>query len=283
MLSRVFSLLVVLFWMCSMTALFVRDVWPAWTAQELPPAYAPDQIAKIGPDQQYGIFIGAGGRIGTSWTRFRTIADVNMAEMTHLIERVGDLGPIRIETDLKFSSESQRLEEFSVRLHGAPTLIVVEGERIGDEIVCTVRSGTTRRAFHVSSAVAGMMGESLRPFSVLPDLRVGQAWRLYVVDPLSLLLGGKVAPKAVLVRVTGKESIRHHGEMVEAFVVEWPSSRSWVNGDGKVLRTELDVPLIGRVSLVGEPFSKDSLREARERVPVKQNSAFLETRLRGGE
>ena len=273
MLSRVFSILVVLLWMSSMTALFVRDVWPAWTAQDLPPICSADILQGIGRDQQYGMFVGAGGRIGTSWTRFRSIVDVQIIEITHFIQRVGDFGPIRIETDLKFSAEQGRLQEFSVRLHGAPQPIRIEGERIGDEIVCNIHAGVTRRAFHVNAAVAGMIGESLRPFSVLPEIHVGQTWRVYIVDPLSLLLGGKTAPRPVLVRVTGRDTITIRGTPTETFVVEWPSSRSWVDERGRVIRTQIDVPLIGRLTLLAEPFNNSELRSARERVPIIYNTA----------
>ncbi len=271
--NRIFSSLVVLLWMGSMTALFVRDVWPAWTAQDLPPVCSADVFDGIDRNQQYGMFVGAGGRIGTSWTRFRSITDVQTIEMTHFIERIGDFGPIRIETDLRFSADQGRLEEFSVRLHGAPQPIQIEGERIGDEIVCNIHAGTTRRAFHVNAAVAGMIGESLRPFSVLPDIHVGQTWRVYMLDPLSLLLGGKTAPRPLLVRVTGRETITIRGTPTEMFVVEWPSSRSWVDDRGRVIRTQIDVPLIGRLTVLAEPFSDSDLRAARERVPIVYNSA----------
>ena len=273
MLNRLFAVCVILLWAGSMTALFVRDVWPAWTAQDLPPAFSRQAVEQIGRNQQFGVFTSLGARLGTSWTRFFVLHDMRSVEVTHLIEGLGDLGPLLIDTDIKFTNDDDRLREFAMQVRGAPYKVTVEGELLGSEIVCHVQVGLKRRAFHVNAAAAGVIGESLRPFSMLPELRVGQTWRLYVVDPLGLMLGGKVAPKPVIARVTGRERITHRGEPVDAFVVEWPASRSWVDRNGGVLRTEVDLPLVGRVIIRSEPFDLQGLNEARERVPLEHNVA----------
>jgi hypothetical protein len=254
-----------------MTALFIRDVLPAWTAQDLPAPFSREIVERVGRDHQFGIFTAAGGRIGTSWARFFVLPNMRSVQINHLIEGVGGFGPLLIDTDVSFAGSEQRLRNFTMNLRGAPQKVAVEGELVGSEIVCEVQVGLIRKTFHVNADVAGMVGESLGPFAVLPRLRVGQTWRLYMVDPLSLMLGGKVAPKPVLVKVTGREFITHLGQRVDAFVVEWPGSRSWVDPQGRVLRTELDIPLIGRIVIRSEPFDLEALNRAREQVPLEHN------------
>ncbi|UCG31872.1 MAG: hypothetical protein JSU68_09415 [Phycisphaerales bacterium] len=275
MLNRVFAVCVILLWAGSMTALFVRDVWPAWTAQDLPRAFSRQSVEQFGGHQQFGIFTASGARLGTSWTRFFVLHDMRSVEIAHLIERLGDFGPLLINTDLKFTGEDDRLTELNMQVRGAPFRVVVLGELLGNEIVCDVQVGLKRRAFHIDADIAGLIGESLRPFSMLPELRVGQTWRLYMVDPLALMLGGKAAPKPVIVRVTRRERITHQDRDLDAFVVEWPSCRSWVDEHGGIVRTEMDIPLIGRIIIRSEPFDADSLSEARQRVPVEHGYSPL--------
>ena len=152
---------------------------------------------------------------------------------------------------------------------------------MGNELVCDIQVGTARQAFHVSADIAGVIGESLRPFSCLPELRVGQNWRVYMIDPISLLTGGRVAPKAVLVRVTGKERIELQGRSVETFVVECQGSRNWVDADGRVLRSQVDLPPFGRITIEDEPFDAAQLTRALETVPSRP--PVLRTRPTAGE
>jgi hypothetical protein len=51
---RLLTIGIVFLWVSAMTALFVRDVWPAWTAQDAPPM-TPDELARFGPEQQLSI------------------------------------------------------------------------------------------------------------------------------------------------------------------------------------------------------------------------------------
>ncbi len=65
-----------------------------------------------------------------------------------------------------------------------------------------------------------------------------------------------MATSSVLVRVTGTESIEHNGRVVEAFRVEADRAVAWVTSDGRVLRQEVDLPLLGRLTLIDEPFDQ---------------------------
>ena len=72
----------------------------------------------------------------------------------------------------------------------------------------------------------------------------------------------------VLVRVTAKETIQHQSQAVECFRVEAPQLVAFVTSDGQVLRQEIEVPMFGRFVILSEPFDKNTLHKAEDRVPL---------------
>jgi hypothetical protein len=263
MLHKALSLLIVSAWLLGMGVLFTRDILPAWTAQDLPLLVNEKVVAQIGGQLQAGIFAASGRRIGTSWTEIVVLHDVRRIDSTHHLEDLGELGHVLVTSSLRFDDQD-RLAEFGLDFAGAPVKIGVEGETVGNEIVCKVRVGDTYHAFHVNADIAGRFSESLRPFSALPGLAVGQKWRIYMVDPMSLLVGGKASPRPAVAHVTGREPVPQQPDAGEAFVVECNGSRTWVDERGKVLRSELALPLVGRLIIRDEPFDEQALLAARQ-------------------
>lgn len=76
------------------------------------------------------------------------------------------------------------------------------------------------------------------------------------------LQASDIIAEPLLVRVTGTEQIQHRGRLVEAFVVEAHRMGAWVAPGGHVLRQEVELPLLGKLILVDEPFDRDGYRRA---------------------
>jgi hypothetical protein len=131
--------------------------------------------------------------------------------------------------------------------------------------------GPIRREMNLDFAASRMIGESMNPFASLPTLRVGQSWRMQMLDPLAAVLTGKTDFKPVVATVTGMETIPHPtepGRTVECFVVVTSpaSSKAWVDAKGTVFRQEAELPGVGRVTMIKEAYSERQREEARLRT-----------------
>jgi len=93
------------------------------------------------------------------------------------------------------------------------------------------------------------LAETLRPFTHLKNLHVGQRWRLRLLDPIPLLQSGNMDLQISLVTVTGREPIDHGGRRIECFRVETEGAVAWVDDTGRVLRQEFKSPA-GKVDAV---------------------------------
>ena len=200
-----------------MAALFVRDVLPSWTAQDFNPV-RPAAITQLKlQKQQYGIFLGDGARIGTAWGRIEANQNATAADLhgTVLIEKSSIMNAILIETVSSFDAEgaldSFNLDVFGVRLPGVRTgsamKIHVHGERRGIYFPCEMQFGTFFKEASLDVSASRLIGDSLRPFSYLPSLSVGQAWRMQILDPVAVALSGKTQFRSIIARVTGTETI----------------------------------------------------------------------------
>lgn len=266
---RMFCTGVVLLWITAMTALFYRDVWPAWTAQT-PPPMTEEEFRRLEQRQaQFGLFLGDGERVGTAWSDITPAGGTTRISGTILLDRISYIPVIRIQTVTDFDKQGV-LDRFLLDVFGIPMArISVHGERRGSFFPCSFQIGPVHREANLDLPASRMIGESLRPFSVLPTLEVGQAWRMQMLDPLSVAMRRRAEFTSVVVRVTGRESIRHRGEVVECFVVEtFPEqARAWVDDDGHVLVQEAQVPGLGKLTVRQEPFDEAALISARQQVP----------------
>ncbi|NLX12866.1 MAG: hypothetical protein GXY44_04325 [Phycisphaerales bacterium] len=251
-----------------MSALFMRDVWPAWTAQE-PPPMTTERLARLADHKtQLGIFAGNGNRLGTAWREMTTTGATSTLYGTVLTEPHGIIPATRTETTTDFNAEGG-LEAFTLAVYGIPeTLIQATGERHGIFFPCEFQFGVLRRRVNLDLSATRMIGDSLQPFGYLPELRVGQAWRMQILDPLSALAGGKVRFQSVVARVTGSEVIDHQGRPVECFVVVTDPHpiKAWVDDQGQVCVQEAEMPGFGKVVLRAEPYDALARQQARQRI-----------------
>ncbi len=252
--NRLFGIILALVWIVAMAALVKRDMVPFWIAEDLPAGFAPDQ------DTQWGIFDADGRSIGTAWIAVRRTSGETTVESTTSLDFRG----VPILLDSAFTSLGETgIQQFQFRLLGAPVPILVRGERIGRDFSCSAKIGTIVNTFSLDARLSQFLGESFRPFSHLRGLHVGQSWRIRLLDPLALIKDRTIDFKVQLARVTKREVIEHDGSDVECFRIESNGSVAWADDTGRILRQEVQVPLLGRCVLQNEPFDRATRAAAR--------------------
>ncbi len=260
-------------------AIFTRDVLPRWMPDDAPPSEA--QL--LAPNErrlaQVGIYDDDGRTIGHSWTRsvraglasVVTVATTTVLEQLHLPNAV-TTPRVRIETRLTYRYSDRHVDELDFRMHGLGIPITLHGESYATgEFACLWQVASDRGEFLLDSSAPAALSDAIRPFDRLPNLYVGQTWQLKLLDPLAQMLPGLQQAgldlEPVVIKVTGTEVIRHQEHEIEAFVVEGGGATAWVAHDGRVLRQEVDVPLLGRLILLEEPFDEEALERAVRSVP----------------
>ncbi len=265
--NRTAAIAIVGLWLVAMVSLLVRDVLPYWEKQNPPSVKAP-----VG-NSQIGIYRGD-QQIGTSWVTIRHTAELDtwtssteLALPSGMLPGFPGLPPVLIDTVLSFSP-NQELTSFETRIEGMPEPIEVEGNLLGIDYSCVARIGRLHHGFSLDARFSRSLGESLRPFTHLSNLYVGQQWQMRVLDPLSLIMGQSPRFAPMLVRVVGKETIDAGGKRVECHQVVTDNGRAqaFVRADGTVLLQTVQLPPpIGKLTLRDEPFSDLARREVRRR------------------
>ncbi|MBN1489953.1 MAG: hypothetical protein JXA69_08555 [Phycisphaerae bacterium] len=269
---RTFGIAVTALWLTAMAALFYRDVWPAWTAQEPPNLTAQDKEARY-RQSQCGIFDEHRRRVGTGWSEYVGFGQQVQMKKTVVLERVPMLPPICIDTVVTMMADGDidafELDVVGVMLpDGTALKISMQGESYGRYIPCTLQIGSFRRTFKLDAAASRLISDSIQPFDVLPDLRVGQSWRMQILDPLAAALYQKTRPTSIIATVERMETIEHQGERVQCFLVTAGRVHAWVAPDGRVLRQEADMPIpgLGKLIVEDEPFDAERRTELRRSV-----------------
>ncbi len=259
-------------WLSAMAALFVRDVWPAWTAQDSPPLIARQFTDPDRRHEQFAILDNAGKRIGTAWGNIAPAPAGSTLYGTVVFAALPLVPEVRVETETEFDTDGG-LDSFSLNVHGLPMRTIrVRGERRGIYFPCELQIGSLHRQANLDLSASRMISESLRPFSFLPSLRVGQSWRMQVLDPLSAIVSRKAEFSPIIARVTARETIHSplFGDPVDCFVVETlpPQIKAWVGPDGRVLVQQVDVPGFGKMTVRQEPFDESERKAAVHRIPM---------------
>jgi hypothetical protein len=269
--NRFIGAIITLVWLIAMAALVKRDVLPFWLAEDAPPRVLPEDRCQI------AILNKAGGRIGTNWIttsvspsatgiQSSTVLDINKA--TGLLPGIGVM---LIETESTFG-EQARLEQFHLRLVGIGVPAEISLDRYGEDYACTAKLGSMTRVFSLDGRLSEYLGDSLRPFVHLEGLRVGQRWRVRLLDPLSLVRGSSPEFRTQLATVTAKETIRDGVNEIDCFRVEMEGAVAWAAPDGRIIRQEADVPLLGRWIMVDEPYDKAARSKALASFKEKHTS-----------
>jgi len=266
MVSRLAGPGITLFWLASMGWLVWHDVWPVWTAHDPPRSITADWITEERRDQQARIEDKYGQAIGTIWSRYRRSGEACSRDDLIVIDRFPAISPVRIEVDSQFDTQG-RLDELSASVYVQDFSFQVRAERFGSQLAFEFISGATHQTLKLADADAGMIGELFSPFPAMPDLQVGQTWRMQVVNPLAAVLGKGSRFIPLIVRVTGRDMVQTPDGPVECLVVEAPNARALVGPDGTVHVQEMELPVGGRIVIRNEPFDEAAYTLARSHPP----------------
>ncbi|MBK8269008.1 MAG: hypothetical protein IPK83_12165 [Planctomycetes bacterium] len=172
---------------------------------------------------------------------------------------------------MNYDSKAQ-LESFNFKLEIAGLSARVTGTRYDTEFACIAQVGDMTQTMALDGEVSRYLGDSLRPFTHLKGLRIGQTWRLRLIDPIALLRGSSVEFTTRLVKVVARETIEHGGEKVDCFRIETDGAVAWSNDAGQVLRQEVQVPLLGRWVITDEPFDDAKRLKAKKSMMTLRES-----------
>lgn len=275
MFTRATGYLIIPAWLVAMGWVVAHDIVPTWTAQE-PPRVRPSQWLRMeGSETQFSLELDK-QPIGTIWSQY-TFGDESIQRRDTLwIEHLPLLEtPIRVTVDSVFTAEGL-LDEFTVRLDSrlVEANFRLHGERFHSDFSFLFERGTHESSFKLPLLDGGVLGNSFNPFSGLPNLHVGQTWRMQVFNPVSALTG--IGPRflSVLVEVTGESSIVTTEGLRDCFVVEASPARrvrsgsasvkAWVDANGTVQRQEVLIPGLGTLRISRQArFDERALRKCR--------------------
>ena len=260
--NRTLGFTITVAWLLCMTALIQRDVLPLWQAQEPPTQPIPPGTAQVGIHNE------AGQRLGTTWvtttpvSTFTTVHALTRLDVGAVTKMLPIDGEIFINTDLTYDG-SHVLKEFLIRLDTALLSARITGIHYGDEYACTAKIGRLTKTLSFDGRLSQYLSDAMRPFTYLEGLHVGQTWRLRLIDPLALLKGESLDFTTQLVEVTRRETIEHGGGHVDCYRIETDGAVAWADESGRVLRQEIQVPMLGKWVLLEEPFDRQARQEAR--------------------
>lgn len=262
MIHRLMGLGVVVFWLVATSWLFWHDILPAWTAQQPPRVVARAWVEQYGRQSQFGIYDPWDRRIGGIWTQYSSGASTDREDNIY-VQDFPLLGPSHVEIRSSFNLSGQ-LDEIDIAVLGQWNPIRIHGERFHKEFAFRIDAGVFRQAFKIDLAMAGTFSDVFRPFDAMPELRVGQSWRMQVFNPVAVVTGAGDRFVQKVVRVTAREVIELNGSVRDCFVVEAPNVKAWVEcRSGLVLVQEIALPVGGTFSVKFEEYDPQALVHAR--------------------
>ncbi len=285
MLNRWIGITCLVFMLGANALLFQRDILPAWLSGDPPDIVDGSDAFGQRRQTQLGIFDDDGRVVGRNWTiteaqgHFLEI-DSSTALYPVLLPNGLATPEVRVDTRLRYRQEDGLLSDLVMTLYGLPTSVRLRGEFVPpDEFACKWKLGQRPGGTFVLDAEATRaIGDVFRPFRRMPGLYVGRTWRLSVLDPLAHILPGLkdqgMLAEPMIVRVTRQETIQHRGTAVETFVVETRRTKAWVAPDGRVLRQEVELPILGRLTLRDEAFDEAAYKVAKQyprRIQVQED------------
>ncbi|MCG8407382.1 MAG: hypothetical protein MI923_19460 [Phycisphaerales bacterium] len=263
--NRTFGIIVSLVWILSMAALIQRDVLPFWRAQDPPSQPIPPG------EFQVAIHDEAGNRLGTTWlesmplsttTTVHSMTRLDVGAVTRILPMFREMF---LDTKLNYDQD-ETLYEFSFRLETGSVAATVEAVRYEQEYACKAQIGNISKSMSFSGEMSKYLGDSLRPFTHLKGLHVGQNWRLRLLDPIALLKSQTLEFTTQLVEVTEREVIEHLGERVDCYKIKTHGTVAWADESGRVLRQEVQIPFLGKWILTDEPYDEKDRARAWQRM-----------------
>jgi hypothetical protein len=248
-------------------ALVTRDIIDTAGPAPLPAEFSME-ISEERRSQQ-DIFDDHGKRIGNSWTICRRSAELISIRSWTIFERLRfgaySTPPVKILAEYLFDKELA-LDNLHVRVDGFGVPVMLEGERVPpDRFPCKWMFGEARGHFVLPADRTLGLREITRPFGSLTNLEVGQTWRMEIFNPFEGAIPGLEASLKTIskiARVARKETLEHDGQHVSTLVVECDSIAAWVAADGRVLRQTVELPLLGKITIVEARYDEEARRTA---------------------
>ncbi len=266
---RWFNLVVVLFWLCSMTWLMVAKVFPPLQVGD-PPSYR--SLYSVADEQQEPIcweLFWNDRPIGNAITQLtKTRAGITEVKSQVHFSRlpVEDVAPpllrpllrsaIPAGGSLSLDADSRididplgQLVGFqsSMRPGGQrDAVVVLRGKVQGSLLIVTFDTGGGMKPIEQTLPSSALIGDELSPQARMPGLHVGQTWTVKVYNPLRGL-GGDL--EVLQAKVEGPEMLLLDNEPQSVLVVVYrtdsgsilggsrePRGKLWVASDGAVLK-----------------------------------------------
>lgn len=274
MTHRIWGISITIAWLIMLGFLIKRDVAPFWFAQD-PPA---DSI----PDGRFqtAIMKEGGSRIGTSWVNTVDLAESKTVHGLTILDVSGIIpviNRIKLESTLTYNP-GDVLDNFTFVLDTDGASARVTGERYDTEFACIAEFGAVKRQISLDARLTAYLSDTLKPFTLLKGLHVGQTWRMRVLNPIALLQSQEASFDLRLVQVTKKEKIKYRGESVECFRVESEGTVAWADESGRVIRQEVVMPLLGKWIMLDEPYDDLARQKAKHGAAPKRQSEHSKLR-----
>lgn len=254
--------------LCVNALLFVRDILPGLVAGDPPRVrelnlQPGDELRTVA-----GLYDSRNRRFGENRTLIVRIGKTLTVTSDTRLD-LSQFPGMALARDLEFKTVLTYLEEgvldsLNINVYGLPLKLRLEGERTPpSDFPCRWTVGEDSGSFILDAHATRALSDALKPFEYLPELFVGRTWRLELFNPLAALVPdwqpGRNMNRSVLVRVVAQETIQHNGKDVEVFRVEADRVTAWVTSHGRVLRQEVELPIVGKLSIVdeteGDPLS----------------------------
>lgn len=245
------------------TALVIRDIVPTWTAGDPPRSSLYSLVGDDDFGQKLGIYDNDGQHVGDSWTLARRSGEV-LTVYTWTNFESGYIGaaalatPILIRSKITFDAR-QRPDALQIVVRGLGETMQLDGQLVEpNDFTCRWKIGEAEGDFILPADMLRVFSEVTRPFDHMANLRVGQSWRMHIFNPLSALMPGtnarNMGGEMIVAEVTGQENLFHRGENIRVFIVETDRARAWVAPDGRVVQQQIELPILGRLVLIDEPY-----------------------------
>ncbi|MEX0676580.1 MAG: hypothetical protein WD063_05865 [Pirellulales bacterium] len=314
--NQPFNVIVILFWLATMSWLVVAKILPPLRVGE-PPNYASilehshDEPPASWTIEMQGRTIGwaankiVRGTDGISQFYSRVYLDGLPLEelapgwLASVLKPVfSEIREMDVDKRSRFAVDPLgRLSEFEsrVRLADVTDAIRVQGKIDGSTLHLTVTSGEISARLTRSLSPNALMGDELSPQARMPGLRVGQTWTVPLYSPFR----AATSPLEILQATVEREDRFHwDGQTVNTRMIVYrgdpgsglagdePRGRMWVRDDGVVLRQEVSVfkSLVqferlpaGRAEAIWKALGDDWSQA----IPAELARRLLE-RLRGG-
>jgi len=244
---KIIGAAIVLFW-GTMTGLLVKRELPSCMKPNagyaaLPPAALADRRTRM------GIYLGQ-RKVGVCETTIRRMPnDYYKIESTATLE-AGPLRGSRSNVSLTiFLRPDQSLESFRLLLPGCKA--VLQGTVDEDKLRIVTVVGSMRSERIIPYDPSAIMSSSLTPLATLPKLKVGKAWSVALLNPLSFEM------QRANMDVRRRETILWEGREVDTFVIHITHAnfelKAWVTPEGELLREQMPFGLV----MVKEKLSND--------------------------